>query len=103
MLTPEESRQYLLTTLKSLGQDRSWRVRYMVATHFDELCEAFGESITREEMVTLFVSLIKDSEGEVKILSIGQAPGKGRKCLIQAELATNIQKNQPFQRKLINL
>lgn len=26
-------------------------------------------------MVTLFVSLIKDSEGEVKILSIGQAPG----------------------------
>lgn len=26
-------------------------------------------------MVTLFVSLIKDSEGEVKILAIGQAPG----------------------------
>lgn len=25
-------------------------------------------------MVTIFVSLIKDSEGEVKILSIGQAP-----------------------------
>jgi serine/threonine-protein phosphatase 2A regulatory subunit A len=34
-----------------------------------------GESITNEEMVTLFVSLIKDSEGEVKILTIGQAPG----------------------------
>lgn len=35
-----------------------------------------GESITREEMVTLFVGLIKDSEGEVKILAIGQAPGE---------------------------
>jgi serine/threonine-protein phosphatase 2A regulatory subunit A len=75
MFTPDECRQYLLSTLRSLGQDRSWRVRYMVATHFNELCEALGESITREEMVTLFVSLIKDSEGEVKILSIGQAPG----------------------------
>lgn len=75
MFTPDECRQYLLSTLRSLGQDRSWRVRYMVATHFNELCEALGESITREEMVALFVGLIKDSEGEVKILSIGQAPG----------------------------
>jgi hypothetical protein len=27
-------------------------------------------------MVTFFVGLIKDTEGEVKILAIGQAPGK---------------------------
>jgi serine/threonine-protein phosphatase 2A regulatory subunit A len=48
----------------------------MVATHFADLCESMGESITKDEMVPLFVGLIKDSEGEVKILAIGQAPGK---------------------------
>lgn len=37
MVSQEEARQYLLAPLKSLGQDRSWRVRYMVATHFNEV------------------------------------------------------------------
>jgi serine/threonine-protein phosphatase 2A regulatory subunit A len=37
MFTPEECKQHLLSTLKSLAQDKSWRVRYMVATHFTEV------------------------------------------------------------------
>jgi serine/threonine-protein phosphatase 2A regulatory subunit A len=37
LLTPEENKQHLLSTLKSLGQDKSWRVRFMVATHFAEV------------------------------------------------------------------
>ncbi|KAG0193517.1 hypothetical protein DFQ28_004850 [Apophysomyces sp. BC1034] len=64
MLSQDECKQYLLPTLKSLAQDKSWRVRYMAASHFAELCDAMGETIIREEMVGLFVSLIKDSEGE---------------------------------------
>jgi hypothetical protein len=31
--------------------------------------------VAREELVDLFVALIKDSEGEVKIMTIGQALG----------------------------
>jgi serine/threonine-protein phosphatase 2A regulatory subunit A len=37
ILSPEEFRQCLLPTLKSLGQDKSWRVRYNVASHFTEV------------------------------------------------------------------
>lgn len=37
ILSPEENKQTLLPTLKALGQDKSWRVRYMVATHFAEV------------------------------------------------------------------
>lgn len=37
VISPEEFRQYLLSTLKALGQDKSWRVRYAVASHFTEV------------------------------------------------------------------
>ncbi|KAI8344676.1 armadillo-type protein [Chlamydoabsidia padenii] len=73
ILTPEENKHHLLPILKTLGQDRSWRVRSMVATHYADLCEAFGVTLSREELADLFVALIKDSEGEVKIMTIGQA------------------------------
>ena len=44
-----------------------------------KLCDSFGEAITRDELVSLFVSLIKDSEGEVKVVTIAQAPGKKKR------------------------
>lgn len=37
MLTPEESKQHLTSVLKSLAQDKSWRVRYEVAKRFTEV------------------------------------------------------------------
>lgn len=37
MLSQEENKQTLLPILKTLGQDRSWRVRYSVASHFAEV------------------------------------------------------------------
>lgn len=37
ILTMEESKQHLLPILKTLGQDKSWRVRSMVATHYAEV------------------------------------------------------------------
>ncbi|CAO3692720.1 unnamed protein product [Rhizopus stolonifer] len=70
--SPNEFKHYLFPTLKSLGQDKSWRVRYTVASHFTDLCEITKDGITPEDKLALFLSLIKDSEGDVKILSIGQ-------------------------------
>lgn len=48
-------------------------------------------------MVTLFVSLIKDSEGEVKILSIGQAPIFSKKI----EQSVVIEKILPCIKELV--
>ena len=37
VLSVEENKTTLLPILKSLGQDKSWRVRYMVASKFAEV------------------------------------------------------------------
>lgn len=37
LMSNEEKKQSLLPILKSLGQDKSWRVRYMVASKFAEV------------------------------------------------------------------
>ncbi|KAI9029088.1 armadillo-type protein [Phycomyces nitens] len=100
ILPPEESKQHLLPILKQLGQDKSWRVRYMVATHFTEasiICDVLGETITRDELVTLFVNLIKDSEGEVKMTTIGQAPAFAKKV----DEATVVNKILPCIKDLV--
>lgn len=38
MLSPEESTQLVLPTIRACAQDKSWRVRYMVADHFCDVC-----------------------------------------------------------------
>lgn len=69
LLTTAESVQYVLPTIKSCVQDKSWRVRYMAAEHFRSLCEAMGPDITKNELVHYHVQLINDSEAEVRTAS----------------------------------
>ena len=62
--------------MKSMVQDKSWRVRYMVADNFVKLAEAAGEEIVRDELVGAFVHLLKDQEAEVRTAAAGQVPGE---------------------------
>ncbi|MFI5422172.1 MAG: hypothetical protein ACHQ1H_14505 [Nitrososphaerales archaeon] len=67
---------------QSIG-DKSWRVRYMAANHFNEVCtqilrksinfkstvklsEALGVELVREELIGQYVQLLKDNEAEVR-------------------------------------
>ncbi|KAF3141150.1 hypothetical protein TWF173_003523 [Orbilia oligospora] len=65
----------LLTTLRNLIGDKSWRVRYMVADRFEKLAKAVGESVVRGDLVPAFVKLLKDTEAEVRTAIAGQIPG----------------------------
>lgn len=65
----------LLTTLKNLFGDKSWRVRYMVANRFEKLAKAVGDEVVRRDLVPAFVKLLKDSEAEVRTAIAGQIPG----------------------------
>jgi serine/threonine-protein phosphatase 2A regulatory subunit A len=38
MLAPEENTSLLLPTIRNCLNDKSWRVRYMAAVHFVEVC-----------------------------------------------------------------
>ncbi|KAI9363418.1 armadillo-type protein [Zopfochytrium polystomum] len=75
LLRMPESRTLLLSNLRNLCLDKSWRVRYMIAEKFVALSKAVGDEIVREELVTAFVTILKDNEAEVRTAASGQIPG----------------------------
>ncbi|KAL1961330.1 hypothetical protein VTO42DRAFT_58 [Malbranchea cinnamomea] len=65
----------LLTALRSLFEDKSWRVRYMVADRFEKIAKAVHEEVVNRDLVPAFVKLLKDTEAEVRTAIAGQIPG----------------------------
>lgn len=72
----------LLTALRSLFEDKSWRVRYMVADRFEKIAKAVDEEVIERDLVPAFVKLLKDTEAEVRSAIAGQIPGKCAVCLV---------------------
>ncbi|KAL2350951.1 armadillo-type protein [Cryomyces antarcticus] len=71
----QSSHGVLLTSLRALFEDKSWRVRYMVAERFEKIAKAVDEEVIARDLVPAFVKLLKDSEAEVKSAIAGQIPG----------------------------
>ncbi|KAF9456375.1 armadillo-type protein [Collybia nuda] len=74
-LSPAEVKEQLLKQIRHSIGDKSWRVRYMAANHFNELAEAVGVELVREELIGQYVQLLKDNEAEVRTAAAGQIPG----------------------------
>merc|ERR1719428_2477934 len=58
----------LRTYFRLCGEDKSWRVRYMVADHAQQLCEVF-ESQVKSSILPLFLKLLQDQEAEVRAIA----------------------------------
>jgi len=71
-LGPDGCRASLLPVVQKFAADKSWRVRYNVATQLVALCEAFGAETTRGELTPAFVKLLRDPEAEVRIAAAGK-------------------------------
>ncbi|KAK4940990.1 protein phosphatase 2A structural subunit [Elasticomyces elasticus] len=71
----QPSHGVLLTALRSLFEDKSWRVRYMVAERFEKIAKAVNEEVVTRDLVPAFVKLLKDSEAEVRTAIASQIPG----------------------------
>lgn len=71
----QSSHGVLLTALRSLIEDKSWRVRYMVADRFEKIAKAVDDEVVTRDLVPAFVKLLKDSEPEVRTAIAGQIPG----------------------------
>ena len=67
LLQQEDTETLVMPTLRQAAEDKSWRVRYMVAEKFIDLQNAVGPEITRNDLVPAFQSLLKDVEAEVII------------------------------------
>jgi serine/threonine-protein phosphatase 2A regulatory subunit A len=71
----QPSHGVLLAALRSLFEDKSWRVRYMVAENFEKIAKAVNEEVVTRDLVPAFVKLLKDSEAEVRTAIASQIPG----------------------------
>lgn len=66
LLSPEDIEKSVVPLLRSAAEDKSWRVRYMVADKFTDLQNAVGPQITLNCLVSSFQALLKDPEAEVR-------------------------------------
>ncbi|PGH32458.1 protein phosphatase 2 (formerly 2A), regulatory subunit A [[Emmonsia] crescens] len=71
----QSSHGVLLTALRSLFEDKSWRVRYMVADRFEKIAKSVDDEVLNRDLVPAFVKLLKDTEAEVRTAIAGQIPG----------------------------
>ncbi|KAL2170551.1 hypothetical protein VTG60DRAFT_4659 [Thermothelomyces hinnuleus] len=71
----QASHGVLLTSLRGLIDDKSWRVRYMIADRFEKIAKAVDEEVVARDLVPAFVKLLKDNEAEVRTAIAGQIPG----------------------------
>ncbi|KAK4218078.1 armadillo-type protein [Rhypophila decipiens] len=71
----QSSHGVLLRSLRQLIEDKSWRVRYMIADRFEKIAKAVDEEVVSRDLVPAFVKLLKDNEAEVRTAIAGQIPG----------------------------
>lgn len=72
----QSSHGVLLNALRNLFEDKSWRVRYMVADRFEKIAKAVDDEVIARDLVPAFVKLLKDNEAEVRSAIAGQIPGE---------------------------
>ena len=106
-----------MPTLRQCAEDKSWRVRYMVADKFTELqvfivfmihindgvhsekysCiskAAVGKEITKTDLVPAFQSLLKDCEAEVTFYHLKSRDIVDISCHRRTSLAFHFNKQQ---------
>lgn len=109
LLPQDDLEALVMPTLRQAAEDKSWRVRYMVADKFSEvgtyethiwplsafplrhrlsrcfsvcvkLQKAVGPEITKNDLVPAFQNLLKDCEAEVRAASANKVKGEVSLC-----------------------
>mmetsp|Transcript_533 Transcript_533/g.1821 ORF Transcript_533/g.1821 Transcript_533/m.1821 type:complete len:617 (+) Transcript_533:433-2283(+) len=55
-----------IPVIRSVAQDKAWRVRYMFADQIVEICDSVSAKVIRDEILPAFLALLKDVEAEVR-------------------------------------
>eukprot|EP00928_Gymnodinium_smaydae_P072085 TRINITY_DN55505_c0_g1_i1.p1 TRINITY_DN55505_c0_g1~~TRINITY_DN55505_c0_g1_i1.p1 ORF type:complete len:594 (+),score=139.94 TRINITY_DN55505_c0_g1_i1:127-1908(+) len=83
-----EWKAQILEVIKGSAEDKSWRMRYMMADHVKRLCEAFpAEAATA--VVPLHLKLLSDLEAEVRTIAAARISEVAAFCSSQ-ESADNL-------------
>lgn len=65
VLSPSKINTYLVPYIKKYGEDKSWRLRYLVADKIVEIASYFGEDLTASKLLSQYTSFLSDTESEV--------------------------------------
>ena len=98
----EDVEKLLLASLKQAIDDKSWRVRYVVADKFVELQESVGPEITKLELVSAFGSLLKDTEAEVRAAAASKIKDFCRNLAVESRETVIMQHILPHVKDLVN-
>lgn len=60
--------------IKKLAEDKSWRIRYMLADKIIDLSTAIGTDHAREHLLPHYASFLKDTESEVRTAALNKMP-----------------------------
>lgn len=66
----EENKQNVIPIIIQLTGDKSWRVKNHLAKNFAGLAQSLGAEISMTSLVSIFSTLLKDVEGEVRISAV---------------------------------
>ena len=66
----EENKAHIIPIVITLTGDKSWRVRYHLAQNFAGLAQALGKDIAVTSLISIFSTLLKDLENEVRIAAV---------------------------------
>lgn len=62
----------LVPCIKKYGEDKSWRIRYLVADKIIQVSQAFGKDITTQKLIPLYIQFLQDQESEVRTAAISR-------------------------------
>ena len=66
----EENKTYVIPLIIQMTGDKSWRVKLMLAKCFADLAEAVGNDIAENSLISIFSTLLRDPENEVRIAAV---------------------------------
>lgn len=70
VLPPTKVQQHLLPEIKQFSQDKSWRIRYLVADRIMEIANSIGFEHTKEALLPYYCNFLADSESEVRTAAV---------------------------------
>ena len=70
VFTNEENKTHVIPLIIQMTGDKSWRVKLHLAKYFADLAEAVGSDIAESSLISIFSTLLRDPENEVRIASV---------------------------------
>lgn len=60
----------MIPFIKKYSQDKSWRIRYLVADKIMDISKGIGADNTHEHLVQYYLTFLQDSESEVRTAAV---------------------------------